>query len=179
MATLALPAYNADNSLQLPAVTMKIANCLFVFSIFLASSPALAVDLSAYGGAYPFDEVGGYPFFENPAVKRAIDAAAGDGISDWLAELAVGVPIEQQDDGMIAIACEQHNCSGNNAAVAISISGSLIAACLYSEDGEHGASPGTLRWVSPRFDKEMSSPGSQGCPQDTSEFLDAYARVLK
>jgi hypothetical protein len=158
---------------------MKSARLLVAGCILLLSLPALAADLSAYNGVYPFDEIGGYAFFDNPAVKTAIDSAAGSGISDWIAQLQVGVPIELQDDGLIAIACEQHNCPGNNAAVAITISGSLVAACLYSEDGDHGAAPGKLRWISARFDKQLQNTDDEGCPHDPGEFLDAYARVLK
>jgi hypothetical protein len=158
---------------------MKTAYLLFALSMLMLASPSLALDLTVYEGAYPFDEVGGYAFFGNPEVRQAVDGVAGRGISDWLAELEVGPPVERQHDGLIAIACEQHNCSGNNAAVAISVSGSFIAACLYSEDGEHGATPGKLRWVSRLIDKEVAHSDDEGCPQDANQFLDAYARVLK
>ena len=156
---------------------MKAA--LFLTSILLLSSPAPKVDLSVYKDAYPFDEIGGYPFFDNPAVKTAIDSVAGAGISDWLGDLGVGLPIELQDDGLIAIVCEQHNCPGNNAAVAIAVSGALIAACLYSEDGDAGAPPSKLRWVGPHLDKQIDNKNDKGCPQDAGQFLDAYSRVLK
>ena len=147
--------------------------------LLLISSAGSAAGLTDYLGAYPFEEVGGYAFFENPVVRKAIDTVAGNGVSDWLADLGVGLPIEQEADGLIAIACEEHNCSGNNAAVAISINGDLIAACLYSEDGNHGAPPGKIRWVGPLLDKQIENARDTGCPQDASEFLDAYARVLK
>jgi hypothetical protein len=158
---------------------MKLA-CLLILScaLFLAP-PAFAADLSAYSGLYPFDEIGGYAFFDNPVVKRAIDGAAGEGISDWIAELQVGAPIEKQDDGLIAIVCEAHNCTGNNAAVAVSISGVLIAACIFSENAEHGAPVGTIRWVALNFDKHVENVNDEGCPHDASDFLDAYARVIK
>jgi hypothetical protein len=152
---------------------MKTAYFSTIACLLLLSSAAYAVDLSAYNGVYPFDEIGGYAFFDNPAVKSAIDGVAGSGVSDWIAELGVGMPIELQDDGLIAIVCEQHNCPGNNAAVAITVSGTLIAACLYSEDGDHGAPRDKLRWVSPRFDKQIDNKDDVGCPQDASEFLDA------
>ena len=158
---------------------MKTLYFLTLVCLMLACSPARAIDLSGYIGAYPFDKIEGYTFFENPVVKSATDGAAGDGISDWLADLEVGLPIEQEADGLIAIVCEQHNCAGNNAAVAISVSGSLIAACLYSEDGEDDAAPGKVRWVNPDFNKQMDNLNDQGCPQDASQFLDAYAHVLK
>jgi hypothetical protein len=147
--------------------------------LLLISSPGLAAGLTDYIGAYPFEDVGGYAFFENPVVRKAIDTIAGKGVSDWLADLGVGLPIEQEADGLIAIACEEHNCSGNNAAVAISVQGSLIAACLYSQDGNHGAPPGKVRWVGPLLDKQIENAQEAGCPQNASEFLDAYARVLK
>ena len=156
---------------------MKAA--LLIVAIAMLSLPAPAADLSAYKDAYPFEEIGGYAFFENPAVKAAIDGAGGQGISDWLGDLGVGMPIELQDDGLIAIVCETHNCPGNNAAVAISVSGGLIAACLYSEDGDHGAPPGKLRWVSPHLDKQVENTADEGCPQDASRFIDAYSRILK
>ena len=158
---------------------MKIISFLSCICAVFLSLPALAADLSIYAGAYPFEEINGYAFFENPVVTSAVDTAAGGGISEWLADLGVGVPIERQDDGLIAIVCEQHNCSGNNGAVALTAAGKFIAACLYSEDGDHGAEPGKLRWISPRFDKAIANADNHGCPSDASEFLDAYARILK
>src|SRR5437773_1364883 len=82
------------------------------------------------------DEHGCYAFLGNPAVKTSIDSAAGGGISDWLGDLGVGLPIELQDDGLSASVCGQHNCPGSKAAVAVTVSGALIAAGLYSEDGD-------------------------------------------
>jgi hypothetical protein len=158
---------------------MKTRHFLTPACLMLVCSPAWAIDLSGYVGAYPFDRIDGYSFFDNPAVKSATDGAAGAGISDWLADLQVGLPIEQEADGLVAIVCEKHNCAGNNAAVAISVSGSFIAACLYSEDGEDGAAPGKVRWVNTEFNKQMDNLDDRGCPQDASQFLDAYSRILK
>jgi hypothetical protein len=165
--------------LHLPfSVLMKLRISTLIWLLVFSSS-ASAAGLTDYVGAYPFEEIGGYAFFENPAVRDAIDRVAGEGVSDWLAGLNVGLPIEQEADGLIAIACEEHNCAANNAAVAVSVKGSLIAACLYSQDGDHGAPPGKIRWVGPLLDKQVENARDAGCPQDASEFLDAYARVLK
>src|SRR5436190_19286374 len=107
MATLGGGDYSgSDSPLCAPASVMK-AFPLLVIAAAMISFSALAADLSVYKNAYPFDEIGGYAFFDNPVVKTAIDKIAGDGISDWLAELGAGLPIELQDDGLIAIACEQ------------------------------------------------------------------------
>src|SRR5438067_12678017 len=78
---------------------MRTAQLLSLIFMVLLSAAAFSADLSGYNGAYPFDEVGGYSFFDNPAVKAAIDGVAGDSVSEWLAELQVGLPIEQQADG--------------------------------------------------------------------------------
>src|SRR4051812_43964684 len=132
---------------------MKLLCTRALAVLFLASPSEAAPALTDYLGAYPFQEVGGYAFFENPIVRQAIDRYAGEGISDWLADLSVGLPIEREADGLIAIACEEHNCSGKNAAVAVSVAGDLIVACLYSDGGDHGAPPGRVRWIGPQLEK--------------------------
>lgn len=141
---------------------------------------ALAGDLSAYEGRYPFESVNGYAFFDNPVVAEAVDAAAGAGTIDWINGFDVAPPIERQEDALIASACEARNCSGNSAAMAISLGGELIALCLFSQTGEHGTIPGKLHWVGPKLEADVAAgPGYTGCPRDGSEFLEAYAAALR
>jgi hypothetical protein len=159
---------------------MKQARIAALAASFLPASLALAGDLSAYEGKYPFDSVGGYGFFENPAVVTAMDGAGGEGTAAWVEDLEVASPIERQDDALIAAACEAHNCPGNNAAVAISLRGDLIALCLFSQSGERGTIPGKLHWVGPKLNKDVE-PGADftGCPRDGDEFLEAYMAALR
>jgi hypothetical protein len=153
----------------------------FLCSVNLTQAADLSADdLSAYAGKYPFDEVEGFAFFEHPRVISAIDDAAGPGTADWIDELDVGTPIKQQEDGLVAAVCEAHNCGSNNAAVAISVKGELIALCLFSKAGDIGIVPGQVHWVGLNLDRYVEPPeDGGGCPRDADEFLEAYTRVIR
>jgi len=148
--------------------------------VHAADIPLAADDLSVYVGRYPFDIVGGYSFFENPKVVAALDGFAGPGTADWVDDLDVGTPIAQQADGLIAAACEAHNCGNNNAALAISVDGRLIALCVFSKEGDLGTMPGQIHWVGVSLDRYIDPPeGGGGCPRDADEFLEAYAKAIR
>jgi hypothetical protein len=164
---------------------MKLSKlaCLLCFSCTagLARAADIPVDaLAGYVGKYPFDVVDGYSFFERPKVIAAVDGAAGPGTADWLDGLDVGTPITLQEDGLISSVCEEHNCSGNNAALAISVSGQLIALCLFSKSGDLGIVPGQVHWIGLNLDRYVEPPeDGGGCPRDADEFLEAYTRVIR
>jgi hypothetical protein len=140
----------------------------------------LPEDLTAYAGKYPFDVVHGYSFFENPKVIAALDAMAGPGTAERLDNLDVGTPIVQQEDGLITTVCEAHNCSNNNAALAITPEGRLIALCLYSKSGDVGTIAGQVHWIGLGLDRYIDPPeGNGGCPRDADEFLEAYSRAIE
>jgi hypothetical protein len=163
--------------MDLPA--MKTARLAALAASLLPVSFACAGDLSAYEGKYPFETVAGYAFFENPAVAGAIDAAGGKGTAEWINELGVTPPIEVQNEALVASACEAGNCSGNSAAVALSLTGELIALCLFSESGARGTVPGKLHWVGPGLDADTEAgSGFTGCPRDGAEFLESYTGAL-
>lgn len=162
----------------------KLASLLCLISsaglAYAADLPASAEDLKAYAGKYPFDVVGGYSFFEHPKVIEALDEAAGAGTAEWIDNLDVGTPITRQEDALIAAVCEAHNCAGNNAALAISDAGRLIALCLFSKSGDLGIVPGQVRWLGQNLDRYVDPPDEGGgCPRDSDEFLEAYTKVLK
>jgi hypothetical protein len=137
-------------------------------------------DLFAYAGKYPFDVVNGYTFFENPKVVAALDGAGGPGTADWLDNLDVGTAITRQEDGLVTTVCEAHNCGNNNAALAISGAGQLIALCLFSTGGDLGTTPGQVHWIGLNLDRYVEPPEEGGgCPRDADEFLEAYSRALK
>jgi len=146
----------------------------------LAHAADLPEDLSVYAGKYPFDVVDGYSFFENPKVVAALDNTAGPGTADWVDNLDVGTPIAQQEDGLIATVCEAHNCGNNNAALAISVAGRLIALCLFSKEGDLGTVPGQVHWIGLSLDRYVDPPDEGGgCPRDADEFLEAYSKALQ
>lgn len=146
----------------------------------LAQAADAPPDLSVYAGKYPFDVVEGYSFFEHPKVVAALDGAAGPGTAEWIDNLDVGTPITAQEDGLIAAVCEAHNCGNNNAALAISGAGRLIALCLYSKSGDLGTMPGQVHWIGLSLDRYIDPPeGSSGCPRDADEFLEAYSEAIR
>lgn len=166
---------------------MKLSKlaCLLCFSCtaslaLAADIPAFADGLLGYAGKYPFDVVGGFSFYEHPKVIAAVDSAAGPGTADWIDNLDVGTPITLQEDGLISTVCEAHNCGGNNAALAISVSGELIALCLFSKSGDLGIVPGQVHWIGLSLDRYVEPPeDGGGCPRDADEFLEAYTRVIR
>lgn len=162
---------------------MKLSQLLSYFCVWCSAQAAdLPPDdgLSAYIGKYPFDVVNGYSFFENPKVIAALDGAAGSGTADWVDNLDVGTTITQQEDGLIASVCEAHNCANNNAALAISLDGRLIALCLYSKEGDLGTIPDQVHWIGLSLDRYIDPPeGGGGCPRDADEFLEAYAKAIR
>jgi hypothetical protein len=142
--------------------------------------PAGSDSLFIYAGKYPFDVVNGYSFFENPKVVSALDGAGGPGTADWIDNLDVGTAISQQEDGLIAAVCEAHNCANNNAALAISGEGKLIALCLFSNEGDLGTVPGQVHWIGLNLDRYVEPPAEGGgCPRDADEFLEAYSRAIR
>jgi hypothetical protein len=162
---------------------MKLSQLLSLFCVWCSAEAAdlpPAGDLSAYSGKYPFDLVDGYSFFENPKVIEALVGVAWSGTADWVDNLDVGTPIAQQEDGLIAAVCEAHNCANNNAALAISLTGRLIALCLYSKEGDLGTIPGQVHWIGLSLDRYIDPPDDGGgCPRDADEFLEAYAKVIR
>lgn len=166
---------------------MKLSKlaCLLCFSCIAGLARAADIapsadGLSGYVGKYPFDVVDGFSFFEHPKVIAAVDGAAGSGTADWIDGLEVGTPIAVQEDGLISAVCEAHNCGGNNAALAISASGQLIALCLFSKSGDLDLVPGQVRWIGLNLDRYVEPPEEGGgCPRDADEFLEAYTRVIR
>src|SRR5262245_39838589 len=176
-----------DATPRSPALLWKLAKLVGVLSVCCATGLAQATDVPAaadslfiYEGKYPFDVVNGYSFFENPKVVAALDSAGGPGTADWVDNFDVGTPIVRQEDGLIAAVCEAHNCSNNNAALAISGQGQLIALCLFSNQGDLGTIPGRLHWIGLSLDRYVDPPkGGGGCPRDADEFLEAYTRAIQ
>lgn len=162
---------------------MKLSQLLSLFCFWCSAEAADLPppnDLSAYVGKYPFDVVGGYSLFENPAVIQALDGVAGSGTADWIDGLDVGTVIAQQEDGLIAAVCEAHNCANNNAALAMTLKGRLIALCLYSKEGDLGTIPGQVHWIGLSLDRYIDPPDNGGgCPRDADEFLEAYVKVIQ
>jgi hypothetical protein len=170
-----------------PALFMKLSKLLGVLCVCCTMGFAHAADILApagslfiYAGKYPFDIVNGYSFFENPKVVAALDSAGGPGTADWVDNLDVGTTIARQEDGLIAAVCEAHNCSNNNAALAISGEGQLIALCLFSNQGDLGTFPGQAHWIGLSLDRYIEPPKEGGgCPRDADEFLEAYTRAIQ
>jgi hypothetical protein len=162
---------------------MKLSQLLSLFCFWCGAEAAdlpPANDLSAYVGKYPFDVVDGYTLFENPKVIEALDGAAGSGTADWIDGLGVGTVIAQQEDGVIAAVCETHNCANNNAALALTLKGRLIALCLYSKEGDLGTIPGQVHWIGLNLDRYVDPPDEGGgCPRDADEFLESYSKVIR
>ncbi|MBL8908939.1 MAG: hypothetical protein JNM20_19870 [Rhizobiales bacterium] len=157
---------------------MFCSTTLAVMSLFgLAETPPMT-GLPAHIGKYPFEQVQCLSFFEEPLVSKAITAAAGDSALSFIESLDAAAPVVEKEDALIAVACEEGNCNRENAAVAITPFGTLVALCLYSAKGNHGAGPGITRWVTEKREHRLSAGGADsGCPHDSDQFIEAYARA--
>jgi len=157
---------------------MFCSTTLAVMSLFGLADTPLATGLPAHIGKYPFEQVECLNFFEEPLVSKAIAAAAGETALDFVESLDAASPIVEKEDALVAVACEEGNCSRENAALAITPLGKLVALCLYSVDGSHGAEPGTTRWITEKQEHKLSTGGPRaGCPHDSDAFIEAYANA--
>lgn len=113
------------------------------------SRPAPATptaDLSRYAGAYPFDEVGGRRFVDEPAVRDAVERLAPDQavVARFFNVNGPRTPVQPQDSKLVSWGCETHNCAAHNWALRIAPDGSGAELC-YKPDGAspqwYGADP--------------------------------------
>ena len=152
---------------------------LLQLNFLCPAADAGAVELSAYAGKSPLEEVDGVSFYEHPAVAREIVERSGDEALDLVQGFETAIPIVLQDGVLIAISCERGNCANANAAAAVTPQGKLVALCLYDSAGRHGAPATKVRWAGERLDRMMpKDPASTGCPGDPSEFLEAYTQAI-
>jgi len=157
---------------------MLCSTTLAVMSLFgLAETPAMT-GLPAHIGKYPFEQVECLSFFEEPLVSKAITRAAGDDALSFVESLDAAARVVEKEDALVAVACEEGNCAGENAALAITPFGTLVALCLYSAEGNHGAGPGITRWITEKQEHKLSAGGANsGCPHDSEQFIEAYANA--
>jgi hypothetical protein len=157
---------------------MLCATALAVMSFIGLAEPAPDQELQAYVGKYPFERINCYSFFENTTVSQAIIDTAGRDVLDFIDNLDAATPIVEQNEVLLAMACEEGKCAESNAAVAVTPQGKLVAICLYDRDGDHGAKPDETRWIGEKlkttvpFDKNIG-----GCPHEAEQFLDSYAKA--
>lgn len=108
------------------------------------ASAASATGLSAYVGKYPFDEVDGVTWNDNPAVKAAIDKAVTDAaVRKTIAETpGPSAPIELVEGKVAAWGCEQHNCGPHQWTVLVDPASGAADVCYFNEDADSASS----RW---------------------------------
>jgi hypothetical protein len=151
---------------------------LAVMSFLGFAEPVPEASLAAYTGKYPFERINCFSFFENAQVSKAIIDKAGADVLDFIDGLDAATPIVEQDEVLLALACENGKCAESNAAVAMTPQGQLVAICLYDRNGGHGAKPDETRWIGEKLkptvplDKQLG-----GCPHEAEQFLDAYAKA--
>lgn len=106
----------------------------------------VATDLARYDGAYPFDQVEGRRFLDEPAVRDAVRRLAPDlaVVARVFNENGPRTPIRLRDGKLLSWGCETHNCGAHNWTVLIAPGGSDAQLC-YKPDGQsprwYGADP--------------------------------------
>jgi hypothetical protein len=146
-------------------------------AVGMAAAPGAA--LPVYEGHYPHEQIECRSFLELEPVAKQIAQRGGSRATELFDELTTAAPIVKREDALIAFVCKTGDCDAENAAVAISLKGTLIAMCLYSKDGRHGALADQVRWTGEKLDRLMPyDKDRKGCPHDDDEFLVDYARAI-
>jgi hypothetical protein len=143
----------------------------------LGSAPETT--LAAYEGHHPHEQISCRNFFEVEPVAAEIERRGGKKAAELLQDLTTTAPVVKREDALIAFVCKTGDCDAENAAVAVSLEGKLIAMCLYSKAGRHGARKDQVRWTGEKLDQLMPYDAERhGCPHDDDEFLADYARAI-
>ena len=94
-----------------------------------------------YIGKYPSNSVGGVSFWRNPLVKKLVHRAVRNHkMARIILSGGVETPIaDMEGDGVVANACEPHNCSDHNWSVAYNLADySASNVCYYDAAGPAG-----------------------------------------
>lgn len=154
--------------------------CTFAFMLNafgLGAAPDSA--LAMFEGRYPHEQVECRSFLEAEPVASQIAKRGGERAVELFDELTTAAPIVKREDALLAFVCKTGDCDEENAAIAISMKGDLIAMCLYSKDGRHGAGAGEVHWIGEKLDRLMPyDEARRGCPHDDDEFLSDYAKAI-
>ncbi len=103
-------------------------------SMAAAKEPALN-SLAAWEGKYPFGEPGKYgPFFEDPAVKRALKNAVPDALMKKILNWTVNIPFQRDGDILFSTLCKPHDCGDNNATIYFDMVRLNMQVCLTEYD---------------------------------------------
>jgi hypothetical protein len=156
---------------------MFCAATVAVMSFLGLAEPAPAPGLDAYVGRYPFEPIGCTGFFEEPRIVQAIAGTAGEAAVSFIQGLDAAPPVARQEDALLAMACSEDDCEHENAALAVSADGRLLALCLHSKDGDHGGRPGETLWLGETMRRTVAGPAGAACPHEPEQFLEAYARA--
>lgn len=111
----------------------SLASLVFVFGPVDAADAATPPAVTAYGGKYFHDTVGGYRFFTNPAVVRAISSAVTDPAARReilsLETRGVTEPIAVSNGAATASACLPQHCDSTNFVIYVSTNLPAAAVC--------------------------------------------------
>lgn len=116
--------------------------------------------LTRHIGKYPFEPVGGVPFFSEPKVVAAVDALVPAGPVRQAIFSGDGpqVPVRERDGKVVAWACENHNCGDHNWLVSLTPDGGDAQICYHDAEttGDHA------RW----YDAKGTSMRPGDCQDD-------------
>lgn len=152
------PTINARLLLGLISAALTLTSATVVGA---AAPPAV----SAYAGKYFHDVVGGYRFFANPTVTRAISTAITDPTARGeilkLETSGVTGPIRVSHGAATAVACFPRHCDSNRFVIYVSTTSTAAAVCYMSNRIGQGKSAWYLSGKPPAV---RNSP----CPEDSA-----------
>jgi hypothetical protein len=159
---------------------MSDIGCAFAAVLNVVGLPSTPeAQLADYIGRHPHEPVNCRSFLEYEPVAKEIARRGGKKATRLLEDLTTTAPVVKREDALIAFVCKTDDCESENAAVAVSLDGKLIAMCLYSKTGRHGAGKDQVRWTGEKLDQLMPFDSArQGCPHDDDQFLADYARAI-
>lgn len=134
-------------------------------------------DLTVYVGKYPFDEVNGAKFIDNPMVKAAIDSILPETEDRKFIRETYGLdfPIFAKNGRVVGAGCANRACDTYNWTIAISPDGSQAEICLYRGESHKYGADAADDWrnniSSLWYDREGSMPMTIGtCPANAENY---------
>jgi hypothetical protein len=129
----------------------------------LCSAAEGPADLAAFAGKTPFENVEGYRLLDVPHVRDVLTRHGAE--MSLLDAMDAGTDIFLRGDTVIVGLCDRDSCGTTNAALALTLQGSLVALCTFE-------TPGPSKWKGPSL-KKKTAEGP--CPQEPDTFMNAYA----
>lgn len=151
---------------------MRFATTTLVCALAMVQPiAAVAANLDAYVGKYPFDKVHQRSIYQVAGIKAQFVKAFGARRWATVQSYATAIPNEAVTDpalGRVIVTgqCKPHDCP-NNAKVLLGIDGKLIGACFVT----FGVNSGNVEWLGPGWHHKAPTKTFGACGKDAADTV--------